>query len=284
MLHTDPDVIDLIDRALAEDHAHNDITTSAIIPPEAAGKALLKSKAAGVLAGIEVALTVFHRVDSSLKTRAWLQDGAAIHSGALMAEVQGNLDSILRAERTSLNFLQHLSGIATDTSHYVEAVKGCKAVIVDTRKMTPGLRALEKYAVTVGGGRNHRMNLEDGVLIKDNHIATLRAQGFSLKDMVQKALEKIPSDIDVEVEATSMEEAREALDAGAHIIMLDNMPVKEMGRAVKMVDGRARLEASGGITLSNVREVADTGVDFISVGALTHSVKALDVSLDLETL
>ena len=284
MLHNDPDVLALIDRALAEDHACNDVTTAALIPPEANGKALLKSKTDGVLAGVEIALAVFQWVDSSLKTETSLQDGATLCSGALIAQVQGKVGSILRAERTSLNFLQHLSGIATETSRYVEGGQGCKAAIVDTRKTTPGLRALEKYAVTVGGGRNHRMDLEDGVLIKDNHIATLRAQGLSLKDVVGKALENVPPATKVEVEVTNMEEAKEAMEAGAHVIMLDNMPVEEMSRVVKMVDGRAKLEASGGITLDNVREVAETGVSLISVGALTHSVKALDISLDLDML
>jgi nicotinate-nucleotide pyrophosphorylase (carboxylating) len=190
--------------------------------------------------------------------------------------------SILKAERTALNFLQHLSGIATETARYVDAVSGTKAIITDTRKTIPGLRLLEKYAVRAGGGRNHRLNLGDGVLIKDNHLAALRSSGVGLGEAVKQARERAPRTMKIEVEVESVKQAQEALSAGADIIMLDNMNVKDMRRVVKLVQGRALLEASGGITLDNVRSVAEAGVDLISVGALTHSAKALDISLEVE--
>ena len=284
MLQINPDVLALIDRALAEDQAYNDATTACLIPQDIVGKAILKAKADGVLAGAGPALAVFHRIDPSLSIEPILPDGATLSPGDVIAQVDGNVNSILRAERTSLNFLQHLSGIATETARYVRAVQGFKATIVDTRKTIPGMRMLEKYAVTVGGGRNHRMNLMDGVLIKDNHITALRAQGLSLKEMVRRALEKAPHTVRVEVEVTGAEEAREALEAGANVIMLDNMPLEEMRSVVEMVDGRAVIEASGGITLETVRKAAETGVDLISVGALTHSAKALDIGLDMEEI
>jgi nicotinate-nucleotide pyrophosphorylase (carboxylating) len=189
--------------------------------------------------------------------------------------------SLLRAERTALNFLQHLSGVATATAHLVEAVRGTKAVIVDTRKTIPGLRILEKYAVRVGGGCNHRLALGDGILIKDNHLAALRAQGLSLGDAVRRARRYARHPLRVEVEVTTLEEVREALEAGADIILLDNMSLEEMRQAVALVGGKALLEASGGITLETVRAVAETGVDLISSGAITHSAKALDISMDL---
>ena len=192
------------------------------------------------------------------------------------------MGGILRAERCALNFLQHMSGIATETARYAAAVSGTRAAIVDTRKTVPGLRTLQKYAVLVGGGRNHRMDLADGVLIKDNHIAALRAREVGLAEIVRRAKEGAPHTLKVEIEVESMEEAREALDARADVILLDNMPPEEMRRVVEMIGGRALVEASGGITLESVREVAETGVDIISVGALTHSVNALNISLDLE--
>ncbi|MBM4444545.1 MAG: carboxylating nicotinate-nucleotide diphosphorylase [Chloroflexi bacterium] len=271
-----------IDRALAEDCAWGDVTTQALIPPNALGKATAVAKSPGVLAGLEVARTVFERVDHSLTFRALLADGDRVQAGARMAVVEGRVASILRAERVALNFLQRLSGIASETSRYVEAVRGTGVRIVDTRKTTPGLRFLEKYAIRAGGGHNHRVHLGDGILVKDNHLAALRARGIGLKEAVALARKNAPHTLKVEVEVTSVEEAAEAAEAGADIVMLDNMTVDDMRRAVGRVRGRVLLEASGGITLGNIRAVAETGVDLISVGALTHSVKALDISLELE--
>jgi len=275
---------ELVDHALAEDWAWGDVTTQALIPAEAEGKASFIAKSAGVVAGIEVVHLVFSRVDPSLKFRALLRDGDKLQHGTEIAVIEGKVGSILRGERVALNFLQRLSGIATETSRYVEAVRGTKARIVDTRKTTPGLRFLEKYAVKAGGGQNHRVHLGDGILIKDNHLAALRARGLDLKAAVDLAKNNAPHTLKIEIEVTTVEEAGEAVESGADIVMLDNMSVEEMRRAVKSIGGRVLVEASGGVTLDNVRSVAETGVDLISVGALTHSVKALDISLELETL
>ena len=282
MIHLTPDVQHLIDLALAEDQVFSDPTTGSIVPPDVKGFGVIKAEAVGVLAGVEVCLAVFRRVDSQLRIEALLSDGTPVAPGDAAARVEGSAGSILRAERPALNFLQRMSGIATATSRYVKAVEGCKAKIVDTRKTAPGLRLLDKYSVRAGGGANHRLNLADGILIKDNHIAALRAQGLGLKDTVRLALERASHTIKVEVEVTNLEELKEALQAGAHIIMLDNMSPGDMRRAVELVDGRAVIEASGGVNLDTVRAVAETGVDLISIGGLTHSVQALDMSLDLE--
>jgi len=273
----------IIDIALDEDTSHGDVTSEALIPPDLSGKASLLVKEKGVLAGIEVAGRVFQRVDSSLAIEILIKDGTKIQPGDIAATIVGSVSSILKAERTALNFVQRLSGIASLTAQYVEETKGLPARIVDTRKTTPGLRQLEKYAVRMGGGHNHRMHLGDAVLIKDNHIAALRAMGVGLKDIVAKARQNAPAGITLEVEATNTKEALEALKAGADIIMLDNMLVNEIRQVVSMVAGQAKLEASGGITLANVHQVAMTGVDIISIGALTHSYKALDISLEMES-
>jgi len=273
---------ELVDHALAEDWAWGDVTTQALIPPEAESKATFIAKSPGVVAGIEVAHLVFARVDASLKFHALLHDGDKLERGTAIATIEGKVGSILRGERVALNFLQRLSGIATETSRYVEAVRGTKARIVDTRKTTPGLRFLEKYAVRAGGGQNHRVHLGDGILIKDNHLAALRARGLDMKAAIDLARKNAPHTLKIEVEVTTVEEAGEAVAAGADIVMLDNMSVEEMRRAVKSMGGQVLVEASGGVTLENVKSVAETGVDLISVGALTHSVKALDISLELE--
>lgn len=282
VIHLVPQVQDLIDLALAEDQAFIDLTTAGIIPPELKGLAVVTAKADGLLAGVEVSLSVFRRVDPHLLTEALLNDGAVLAPGDSIARVEGSAASILSAERVALNFLQRMSGVASETHRYVQVVEGLKAKIVDTRKTVPGLRYLDKYSVRVGGGSNHRMNLADGILIKDNHIAALRSQGVGLKQAVSSAIDRAPHILKVEVEVTNVAELQEALEAGAHIILLDNMSVAEMRRAVELVDGRAVLEASGGISLETVRAVAETGVDLISVGSLTHSAKALDISLDME--
>jgi nicotinate-nucleotide pyrophosphorylase (carboxylating) len=273
---------ELVDHALAEDWAWGDVTTQALIPPEAESKATFIAKSPGVVAGIEVAHLVFARVDASLKFHALLHDGDKLERGTRIGAIEGKVGSILRGERVALNFLQRLSGIATETSRYVEAVRGTKARIVDTRKTTPGLRFLEKYAVRAGGGQNHRVHLGDGILIKDNHLAALRARGLDMKAAIDLARKNAPHTLKIEVEVTTVEEAGEAVAAGADIVMLDNMSVEEMRRAVKSMGGQVLVEASGGVTLENVKSVAETGVDLISVGALTHSVKALDISLELE--
>jgi nicotinate-nucleotide pyrophosphorylase (carboxylating) len=279
---TEKQLAKVIDLALAEDISHGDITSEALIPPDLYGRAILLVKERGFLAGIEVAGRVFRRVDPSLEVEVLIKDGSAIGPGDIAGNITGNVISILKAERTALNFLQRLSGIASLTAQYVAETKGTDAKIYDTRKTTPGLRPLEKYAVRTGGGQNHRQHLGDAVLIKDNHIGALRATGMTIKDIVDKARRNAPAGVTIEVEATSVSEAQEALQAGADIIMLDNMSIEEIGRAVKMAAGRARLEASGGITLVNVRQIALTGVDMISIGALTHSYRALDISLELE--
>jgi nicotinate-nucleotide pyrophosphorylase (carboxylating) len=273
---------EIIDRALAEDLVKGDVTTDALIPADRRGTGFIVAKKEGILAGINIAKQVFHRVDPELKVEVLLEDGAGVKPGSKVANVSGNVASILAAERVALNFLQRLSGIASETNRYVEAVKGLPVRIMDTRKTTPGLRSLEKHAVKVGGGENHRMNLGDGILIKDNHLAALRSQGLNIKQIVARARQNSPQRLPVEVEVATASEALEAAEAGADIVMLDNMSLEDMRKAVKSIHGRALIEASGGITLDNVRAVAETGVDFISIGALTHSVTALDISLELE--
>jgi nicotinate-nucleotide pyrophosphorylase (carboxylating) len=272
----------IVSLALAEDLAYGDVTTEALVPSELEGKAAILVKRDGMLAGMDVAKEVFRQVDRSLRFKALVKDGAKVGKGKVVATVEGKMASMLKSERTALNFLQHLSGIATETARYVDAVAGTKAIITDTRKTVPGLRLLEKYAVRVGGGHNHRLNLSDGVLIKDNHLAILRSSGVGLGEAVKKARKRAPRTMKVEVEVESVKQAREALSARADIIMLDNMKLKDMRRVVELVHGKALLEASGGITLDNVRSVAEAGVDLISVGALTHSAKALDISLEVE--
>lgn len=272
---------ELVDRTLAEDLGWGDVTTEAIIPAELTGKASMVAKARGMLAGIEVARLVFCRVDPSVQFDIIIPEGSAIQPGDLIAKLEAKVASILKGERTALNFLQRLSGIATETSRYVEAINDLDSRIVDTRKTTPGMRVLEKYAVRVGGGHNHRLHLGDGVLIKDNHLAALRSQGLAMKDIISRARERAPFNLKVEVEVRTAQEAVEAVEAGADIVMLDNMGLEEMRQAVQLVKGRALLEASGGITLDNVRRVAETGVDLISIGALTHSTRSLDISLEM---
>ena len=272
----------IIDLALAEDTGHGDVTSEALIPPELHGKASILIKARGILAGSEVAKGVFLRVDPSLRVELLIKDGARVKPGDIIATVSGRVTSILKAERVALNFLQRLSGIASQTARYVAKTRGLAARIYDTRKTTPGLRLLEKYAVRTGGGHNHRFHLGDGILIKDNHLAALRAPGMSLKDIVAKAKQNASKDLKVEVEVTTVEEALEAAEAGADIILLDNMSPDEMRRAVSLLPSGVKTEASGGITLANVRQAAMAGVDIISIGALTHSPEALDISLELE--
>jgi nicotinate-nucleotide pyrophosphorylase (carboxylating) len=271
----------VIENALAEDLASSDVTTKALIPPDLEGRASILVKEDGILAGIEVTQAVFRHVDPALRVEVLIKDGATIRKGDVVATIAGKVASILMAERTALNFLCHLSGIATETARYVEAIKSLKAQITDTRKTTPGMRVLDKYAVRMGGGQSHRQHLGDWVLIKDNHLATLSALGLGLKGAIERA--RRGSTLKVEVEVGSVGEAEEAISAGADIVMLDNMALSEIKQVVNIARGRALIEASGGITMENVRQVAGAGVDLISVGAITHSAKSLDLSLELET-
>jgi len=272
----------IIDLALAEDSGHGDITSEVLIPPDLQGQASIIIKERGILAGIEIAKKVFLRVDSSLKVAILIKDGTKVRPGDKIATISGRVISILKAERTVLNFLQKLSGIASQTAKYVTKTQGFPASITDTRKTTPGLRLLEKFAVRMGGGRNHRLHLGDGILIKDNHLAALHALGVSLKEIVAKARQNASKGIKIEVEVNTIQEAMDAAEAGADIIMLDNMSPEEMRQAVNLLPSQIAAEASGGITLANVRQTAATGVNLISIGALTHSPKALDISLELD--
>ena len=272
----------IVDLALTEDTSHGDVTSEALIPPELQGKASVLVKAPGILAGGEIARKVFFRVDPSLEVELLIKDGTRVNPGDIVATISGKVISILKGERVALNFLQRLSGIASQTARYVAETQGCKARIVDTRKTTPGLRTLEKYAVRMGGGQNHRLHLGDAVLIKDNHLAALRAQGMTLKDIVARAKQNAPQGITIEIEVNTAQEAMEAANAGADIIMLDNMSPDEMRSVVDSLPRGVKTEASGNITLDNVRAAAMSGVDIISIGALTHSSKALDLSIELE--
>lgn len=266
----------LIDLALEEDLPAGDITTEAIVPPDLSANAVFLAKEDGVLAGIEVAAKVFQKVDSAISFKKIKDDGQEFKKGEILAEVKGRAASLLKAERTALNFLQRLSGIATLTRAFVREVSGTKVVILDTRKTTPGWRHLEKYAVRMGGGQNHRQNLSEMMLIKDNHI---RIAG-GITPALKRAKAKIASGIKIEVEATSLDEVREALAGGADMIMLDNMSLDQIRAAVELVAGRVPLEVSGKVNLQSVRHLALTGVDYISVGALTHSFKSADISLE----
>jgi nicotinate-nucleotide pyrophosphorylase (carboxylating) len=272
-------VLDLIDRALREDIGDGDLTTAAVVPEGARARARIEQKAPGVPAGLRVAGAVFERVDPQLRWHAHAEEGVW-REGGLLAEVAGRGASILTAERVALNFLGRLSGVATETARYVQAVGGTGARVLDTRKTTPGLRALEKEAVRLGGGVSHRSGLFDAILVKENHAELAGGVG----EAARRALAAAPAGVTVEVECATLGEVSEALEAGVARLLLDNMSVDELRRAVELAGGRAELEASGGITLDTIRAVAETGVDYISVGALTHSAPALDVSLLLEPI
>jgi nicotinate-nucleotide pyrophosphorylase (carboxylating) len=261
--------------ALAEDVGEGDVTTEATVDEDATGSAEILLKEPAVVCGLAMVETVFPALDPEVRVESLVEEGTLVESGTAVARLTGSLRAILTGERTALNFLGRLSGIATLTRRYVDAVEGTGVAILDTRKTTPGLRALEKHAVAVGGGRNHRFRLDDGVLIKDNHLL---AAG-SIREAVERVRAVTP--LPVEVECDSIEQVSEALDAGADAILLDNMTPDGLLAAVVLVRRRARLEASGGVTLENVRAIAETGVDEISVGALTHSARSLDVSLEL---
>lgn len=268
-------VDEIILRALKEDMPMGDITTDSTISEDSVSKARLIAKENGVLSGITVAIRVFKLMDSNIVYNTTFKDGDKIKKGDILLELEGNTRALLKAERTALNLLQRMSGIATRTNGMCELIKDYPAKIVDTRKTAPGLRYLDKYAVRSGGGQNHRYCLSDGVLIKDNHI---KAAG-SITNAIRICRAQIPHTVKIEVETENMDMVKEALEAGADIIMLDNMSCDEMKKAVDYVAGRALIEASGDISENSVTEVAKTGVDLISAGNLTHSVKALDISM-----
>lgn len=268
----------IIETALAEDIHTGDITTLSILPQPRSMRARLIAKEPMLLAGVAVARKVFARLDPATRFSAAYSDGASLQAGDVIARIEGDAASLLQGERVSLNLLQRMCGIATQTAAYVKEIEGTGARVVDTRKTTPGLRVLEKYAVRAGGGTNHRTGLYDGVLIKENHIA---AAGGIL-EAVRLARAYIPHTLKVEVETETLEDVALALQSGADIIMLDNMSIPEMTEAVILIGKRALVEASGGVNLQSIRGIAETGVDIISVGALTHSVRAADISMLME--
>ena len=271
----------LLDLALAEDIGGGDVTSMLTVPVERYVRGTILAKAPGVISGLEVAGEVFRRVDPTTSFTPLVADGDPVAAMTSIASIEGSARALLTAERLALNLLQRLSGVATITARYVAAVRGTKARIVDTRKTTPGLRSLEKAAVRHGGGHNHRFGLTDGVLIKDNHLAAIGGKN-RVACAVSLARQGAPHTLRIEIEVTTLDELAQALEAGADVVLLDNMDVAALQRAVALADGRALLEASGGVTLETVAEIAATGVDLISVGALTHSAPALDISLDLD--
>ncbi|MDP4183897.1 MAG: carboxylating nicotinate-nucleotide diphosphorylase [Bacteroidota bacterium] len=268
----------IIEFALKEDIGNGDITTDSLIPQEARTTATMTAKADGIVAGLEVAEMVFRKLDSKTVWQTFVSDGQPVSKGDLIAKVEGSFRALLTGERTALNFLQRMSGIATATSVFVNSIKDLKTKILDTRKTVPCLRLLDKYAVAAGGGTNHRIGLFDMVMIKDNHIKV----AGNITNAVNGIRPKISNAIKIEVETTTLEEVQEAIAAGADIIMLDNMDNVTMAKAVALIAGRAKVEASGNMTLERLRKVAETGVDFISIGALTHSVTAMDISMNIE--
>jgi len=272
-----PAVTRLIAMALEEDLGRGDVTTLATIPPDRSAYGNINAKADLTVAGLPLAERLLAFVDPHAEVHTFFAEGSAVKKGQVVVEMSGNAAAFLTAERTMLNFLQHLSGVATLTRKFVDAIAGTKCKIIDTRKTLPGFRLLDKYAVTQGGGTNHRMGLDDGILIKDNHIAVCGGVGAA----VRRARVQASALLRIEVECTTLAEVQEALDARADIILLDNMSTSQMVDAVRLVNGRALLEASGNMSLERAREVAETGVDFISVGALTHSASAVDLSMSV---
>ena len=270
-------VDDLIKRAITEDINYIDLATDYLTSDGSVSKAEFMAKAYGTLCGIDVAMRVFELLDDDINTEIFIHDGEKVKYGDIIGRVSGSTATILKGERTALNLLQHMSGVATATAEYVKQCEGTKASIAETRKTLPGLRAIEKYAVMIGGGKNHRFNLSDAAMIKDNHAD---AYG-GITNAVNVLRSRMGHMNKIEVEVRNQDELKEAIAVGADVIMLDNMTPAEMAECVKLTDGRAKLEASGGITLESVHEIAQTGVDIISVGAITHSVKAFDISLKI---
>jgi nicotinate-nucleotide pyrophosphorylase (carboxylating) len=272
---------ELIAAALAEDLGPTgDITSHYFIPAGVTGRALIVAKQTGVLSGTTIARDVFQAVDPTLTVTLEREDGEMLRPGDRVMQIAGSMRALLSAERTALNFLQRLSGVATQTRHYVEAVRGTKAKVLDTRKTTPGWRALEKISVLHGGGTNHRIGLYDRVLVKDNHLAAIAGSGMPLKSIVDRIRKEQPGVL-IEFEADTLEQVREFCELNVDIILFDNMSRPQMREAIAIVAGRCQTEASGGITLQNVRQIAETGVNFISIGALTHSATALDFSMEI---
>ena len=270
-------VDNLINNALLEDINYVDVATDYLIPDEQEGSAQFIAKADGVLCGLDVALRVFEILQPDFKAEVFKKDGDVLNKGDIIAKVYGKTKNILKGERTALNLIQHMSGVATATNKAVKIIEGTKATIADTRKTLPGLRPIEKYAVTVGGGRNHRYNLSDCAMLKDNHVDA----GGGITNAVKTLKAKLGHTVKIELEVRNLEELKEALEAQVDIIMLDNMSCEDMKKAVEITDGRAKLEASGGITDETLYDIAQTGVDIISMGAITHSVKAFDISLKI---
>jgi nicotinate-nucleotide pyrophosphorylase (carboxylating) len=263
---------------LKEDVGTGDITSNLIIPRNKTAKAFILAKEEGVIAGLKIAKSVFYKLDKNIRWKNLVMEGEVVSAGTKIAEMKGPYRALLTGERTALNFLQRMSGIASITLKYVEQLSDLKTKILDTRKTVPGLRLLDKYSVKKGAGTNHRIGLYDMVLIKDNHI---KAAG-NISQAVKQVRGKLNKKIKIEVETASLDEVKEALTSGADIIMLDNMSIKQMKEAVKIINGKAKVEASGGVDINSVRMIAETGVDYISVGALTHSVKALDIGMYFE--
>lgn len=272
------EIDDIIKRAIKEDINYVDVTTDYLIDDELTSSAKYVSKDNGILCGIEIAMRVFELLDSSVKYEILIHDGQEVKNGDIIAVIHGRVKTLLKGERTALNIVQHLSGIATQTNKCVRLIKGTKASVADTRKTLPGLRSLQKYAVTVGGGKNHRYNLSDCAMLKDTH---LDAYG-SITNAVNALREHLGHTVKIEVETTNLDEVKEALEVGAELIMLDNMSCEQMAEAVKICDGKAMLEASGNVTEETIKSIADTGVDIISIGALTHSVKCFDISMKMD--
>jgi len=273
---------DAVLAALEEDGAYADVTTGALVEAGQWGRGVFVAKQAGVIAGLPLAAAAMTALDDGVSFDTLVHEGQHVPEGAQIAEVEGRLGAILACERVALNFLQRMSGIATLTRAFVDAVQDTNAAILDTRKTTPGLRALERYAVRAGGGRNHRFSLSDGVLIKDNHIEAAKQAGTAnLADIVREARGRAPHTMRIEIECADVEQVAQAIEGGADVILLDNMSVEEIRAALRVIDRRALVEVSGGVTLDNVEEIARTGVEFISVGRLTHSAPALDISLDV---
>lgn len=275
-------VDEVIERALTEDAPWGDLTSEVFVPAEARANAALVAREPGVLAGIEVFARTFELVDGALEVETLLDDGTTFEAGAVLARVAGSARSVLRAERIGLNLLQRMSGVATLTRVYVDAINGTDARIADTRKTTPGLRALERHAVRCGGGHNHRFSLSDAVMAKDNHLAVLASRGIGIGDAIRMARAQLGHTVHLEVEVDRLEQIEPVVAAGVDTIMLDNFTVPQLREGVAIVAGRALVDASGGVNLDTVAAIAATGVDVISVGALTHSARALDLGLDIE--
>jgi nicotinate-nucleotide pyrophosphorylase (carboxylating) len=271
-----PEIDTIIEAALKEDMPDGDVTSESLVPSESVSKAIFLAKEDGILAGIDVAARVFWKIDPHVAFAKNVEDGSSIRAGDTLARIEGPSVSLLKGERTALNFLQRMCGIATLTQRFVQGLEGSQTQILDTRKTTPSLRSLEKYAVKMGGGTNHRLSLSDMVLIKDNHLKIVG----NISKAVKKARDKVGPDMKIEVETTTLEEVKEAVCSGADMILLDNMSPERMREAVEWVNGRIPIEASGNVKLSTLKEVASSGVDFISVGSLTHSYQSLDISME----